>query len=85
MQLSKVGGLVRCVWRGHNLYGIPKMQIKKLIRSGVLRVSRWDVMVRTKERSVGCDSEIKGELAERLVTRLEARSEVRVRGEAESK
>ena len=89
MQLSKVGGLVRCVWRGHNLYGIPKMQIKKLIRSGVLRVSRWDVMVRLKERSVGCDSEIKGELAERseerLVMRLEARSKVRVRGEAESK
>ena len=42
-------------------------------------------MVRSKERSVGCDSEIKGELAKRMVTRLEARSEVRVRGEAESK
>ena len=87
--MSKVGGLVRCVWRGYNLYGIPKMQIKKLIRSGVLRVSRWDVMVRSKERSVGCDSEIKGELVERseerLVTRFEARSEVRVRGEAENK
>ena len=89
MQLSKVGGLVRCVWQGHNLYGIPKMQIKKLIRSGVLRVSRWDVMVRSKKRSVGCDSEIKGELVERseerLVTRFEARLEVRVRGEVENK
>ena len=46
-------------------------------------------MVRSNERSVGCDSEIKGELAERseerLVTRLKARLEVRVRGEAESK
>ena len=47
------------------------------------------MMVRSKERSVGCDSEIKGELVERseerLVTRFEARSEVRVRGEAENK
>ena len=54
-----------------------------------MRVSRWDVMVRLKERSVGCDSEIRGELAERseerLVMRLEARSKLRVRGEAESK
>ena len=46
-------------------------------------------MVRSKERSAGCDSKIKGELAERSeersVTRLEARLKVRVRGEAESK